>query len=145
MSFKSKFKDVFKKIWMGYEAASPYVDLALSLIPGGGPAIGVTRKVVSVISKLVAKAEEVYPQAGSAADKIALVSTEALAELEHETGKNFNSPKGRALIERYRSIDVKLRDLKVELTATVQEIHDYVADVKDPANPNDDKDAEAVA
>lgn len=119
----------------GREAArfAPVIDL----IAPGSPAALLT----TLISNLTIRAEEKFPQQGSGKDKAAWVTVEALRTMETLTSLNYDSPAGRALIQKLIDIDVAIKNAIAQAVTPLQAQYDevrtaldaYVASVKEPA------------
>jgi hypothetical protein len=114
-------KDVFKKIWLGLKVAAPFIEGAASLLPGGSPAV----LAIHALSALITRAEVLFPSQGSGVEKAQFFSLQ-----------NYDNPTGRALVARYGTAEVALRNATVELQACVKAVQDYVDTVKDPAIPD---------
>lgn len=126
----------FKAIWKGLKVTgktvakySPVIEL---FAPGTPVAL-----VASLVGSLVNRAEDKFPQQGSGKEKSAWVTVESLRTLEVLTGKNFDSPQGRALIQELINADVEVKNLVAQAQAMydakLAAVHAYVASVTDSA------------
>jgi hypothetical protein len=122
-------KSIFKKIWAGIKVAQPYLDMAASFLPGGAAVSG----ALHALSAIIVRAEDQFPSQGSGADKAAFFTLEAMKALEATTGKNFDSPEGRALLAEYANVEVMVRNAKAEYALVAQKVAAYIASVKTPA------------
>lgn len=127
-------KDVFRKIWLGLTVAAPYIEGAAALLPGGSPAVLVLR----ALSTLITRAEVLYPASGTGADKAAFVTVRGMQVAEIVTGKNFDSPEGRALVAEYANVEVAARNAQAQLQIVIKKLHDYIDSVNAPAQADTD-------
>jgi hypothetical protein len=122
-------KNVFKKIWVGLQVAAPFIEGAASLLPGGSPAV----LAIHALSSLISRAEVLFPKQGTGVEKAQFFTVQGMKVMEILTGKNFDSPEGRALVARYGTAEVAVRNATVELQACIHAVQDYLDSVKAPA------------
>jgi len=123
------WKGFWKKFWSGTKIVAP---IAAGLIPGGSVAATIAR----LVSAAVVKAEEEFPAQGTGDQKLEYVTVEVLDGLEQATGKNYNNPDTRALIEQVTKAEVAIRNAQQLYGETIIALHQAVDSVKDPAIPD---------
>lgn len=122
----------------------PFIGLAL---PGTKAAL-----VANLVTTLTDRAEEEFPE-DSNAEKAAFVSNGMLQALELTTGKNYDSPEGRALIQDLTDIDVEIKNamadaiapLKAKYQEKLAAVAAYLESVKAPAKDDTEGDGTAPA
>jgi len=129
MSVKSVFKAIGKGIWQGYKIASPF----LGFIPIKGKYGKQVGQAISIISGLVPIIEAKIPGPGRGIEKLQELTLEALVRIEAETGLNFNSPAGRALIKSVADAEVAALNAQALVLRTKEAVKQYMVDMKAPA------------
>ena len=119
----------FRKVWLGLQVAEPYINIAASLVPGGGP----VALALKAFSALITRAEVEYPAQGSGVQKAEFFTLQGMKVAEIITGKNIDSPEGRALLDEYASAEVMVRNGTAQLQIVIQKFHDYIDSAKAPA------------
>src|SRR5690349_5261795 len=109
-SVKGFFKGLGKGVVKGAEVALPLIAIAV-------PAGSVAARIARIITAGTDAAQETDK---SGREKLADVTVEALAAVEAETGKNLDSPAGRALIQKGINLDVEIKKHAEEDAARVK-------------------------
>jgi hypothetical protein len=112
--------------------AAPFIGLAL---PGSTAAA-----VATTITELTNRAEAEFAEKDGP-QKAEFVTVGALQVLELTTGKNYDSPQGRALIKDLSDVDVEIKDTIAAAVAPLQAKYQeklsavtaYIESVKAPA------------
>lgn len=127
MSVKGFFKNLGKGFLKGAEVTLPII--AIATPPGS-----IAARIARVITAATDKAQET-DKAGR--EKLEDVTVEVLAAAEAESGKNFDSPAGRALVQKGITLDVEIKKHAVEDAARVKAFYDefqaYLESIKAPA------------
>lgn len=126
------FKSGLKKFWLGLQAAAPSIEALATLVPGGGPVALGLRALMQVITN----AEVMYPQQGSGSEKAHYFTITGMKVLEAVTGKNVDSPEGRALLAELAAAEVAARNAQTRIKAVVEQLDDYIRSAKEPAKPD---------
>lgn len=103
------------------------------------PATSIAGKVGAIVTDLTDQAEDLPGKSGQ--EKAEFVTVSTLKVLELTTGKNYDSPEGRALVKDLLDVDVEIKQTVAAAIAPLQAkyqeklalVSAYVESVKDAA------------
>lgn len=108
----ASWKGFGKALLKGAQFVAPILSLAT-------PAGSVAAKVGGLVTDLTDRAEEKFAT-GTGQEKAEFVTISTLQVLEVTTGKNYDSPEGRALIKDLLDVDVEIKQTVAAAIAPLQ-------------------------
>lgn len=124
--------------WKGFgKALLTGAKIVLPFISASAKEGSKEKVIAEALTHLTDRAADEFPVDASGAERGEFVTIESLKVAEAVTGKNFDSPEGRALLADLRDIDVEIKAAVAPLQVKYQEkltaVRAYIESVKSPA------------